>query len=404
MRLRISDIYKALTLMLLCSLSSCIGTADIDRPISRQDGMPSGTIREGTDKAFGRVLLMYFEGYNNLSFSLEQNLEELEQGYVPEKGSKDVMIVYSHTSKSKYDWETPTRPVIYRLYKHYGRTVRDTLKTYDPSVISVRKEMVSDILSTVKQKFPADSYGMLVNSHATGWLPVHGSIESMSIGAQYGPNHTAEYNIDVDDFAEAIPMRLDYIIFDCCLMGGVETTYSLREKAKYIVASPTEVLSDGFDYYKIAEELLTGPEIDLTSMCRSYYDKHAGGNGATIALYDCSVMDELADKCAEVLRGKGEELKSIRPRDVQSYNYSFSYHYDFRDIISKVSTPEQCEGIDEILSRLVIYKNATPVFITTAIDPDKYSGLSMFLPQDSWTDLNESYKLTQWNRKTHILE
>ena len=79
-----------------------------------------------------------------------------------------------------------------------------------------------------------------------------------SIGQdQVGPsNGRVSYEMELADFAEAIPMKLDYILFDACLMGGIEVAYELRGKCGQVGFSQAEVLAEGFDYKKLTQHLL----------------------------------------------------------------------------------------------------------------------------------------------------
>ena len=45
------------------------------------------------------------------------------------------------------------------------------------------------------------------------------------------------YEIEIEDFAKAIPMKLDYILFDACLMGNLEIALNIAPYADYLVAS-----------------------------------------------------------------------------------------------------------------------------------------------------------------------
>ena len=51
--------------------------------------------------------------------------------------------------------------------------------------------------------------------------------------------------MEIDDLAKGLPDDLfDFILFDACYMASVECTYELRNKAEYILASPTETMAD----------------------------------------------------------------------------------------------------------------------------------------------------------------
>ena len=296
------------------------------------------------------------------------------------------------------------------MYTHYGEVIRDTLFRFPADEVALRPEVLRKSLNFIRKNFPSTSYGMLFSSHANGWIPKGYTLKSedmspFSLGAEYD-NSTSinkEYNLDITEFAEAIPMHLDYIVFDCCLMGGVETNYVLRNCTDKIVASPTEVLSEGFDYLGLGERLLREGEADLIGVCEDYYSKCADSY-ATVALYDCSYMDELADKCKSIFGNHPNQVLEVKSSEVQSYNFSFDYHYDFRDIIAKMgASQEELADLDETMEKLVIYKKSTPRFINVTIDAERYSGMSMYLPRKGWNELNDYYMDTDWNKATGLL-
>ena len=359
---------------------------------------------------YEKLLILYLEGYNNLTFDIQKNISEFSQGYLPKKSDKQAVLVYSHNAVSKVDWHTKTEPVIYRMYTHYGEVIRDTLFRFPADEVALRPEVLRKSLNFIRKNFPSASYGMLFSSHASGWIPKAYTLKSedmspFSVGAEYD-NSTSinkEYNLDITEFAEAIPMHLDYIVFDCCLMGGVETNYVLRNCTDKIVASPTEVLSEGFDYLGLGERLLREGEADLIGVCEDYYSKCADSY-ATVALYDCSYMDELADKCKSIFGNHPNQVLEVKSSEVQSYNFSFDYHYDFRDIIAKMgASQEELADLDETMEKLVIYKKSTPRFINVTIEAERYSGMSMYLPRKGWNELNDYYMDTDWNKATGLL-
>ena len=54
--------------------------------------------------------------------------------------------------------------------------------------------------------------------------------------------------IEIKDLANAIPYKLDYILFDACLMATVEVAWELRNVCDYLAVSPCEIPAAGFDF------------------------------------------------------------------------------------------------------------------------------------------------------------
>jgi hypothetical protein len=64
---------------------------------------------------------------------------------------------------------------------------------------------------------------------------------------------------DITELSSAIEnnnIKFDYILFDACFMGNIESSYELRNVTKHIIASPCEVMGYGFPYARIMKYML----------------------------------------------------------------------------------------------------------------------------------------------------
>ena len=122
---------------------------------------------------FENVMIYYGGGYNNLSYSIKKNINELAGGpAIPGLRSHDAVITFCHNVATEGDYRTPTSPVIVRIYKdRKDNIIRDTVQVYPPSTRSIDESTVTNALFAIKDKFPAKHYGMVFSSHATGWIP-----------------------------------------------------------------------------------------------------------------------------------------------------------------------------------------------------------------------------------------
>lgn len=394
---------------IILALSSC--HKDLD-PFE-DSGSGKKADREGVSGLhFDKLMILYSEGYNNLQNSLDTNFDQLCEGYIPGKWDNNAIVVFSHASVNHSDWQTETSPVVFRIYKHYGEIVRDTVFTYPAETISVDTAFMKEVMNDIKDKYPSESYGLVYTSHGTGWIPKdykksdeNSLIAKKSVGAQYdGPySSVSVHQLNIEDLKDALPYHLDYIVMDACLMGGVEVLYEWRDLCDYLVASPGEVLTDGFEYVNMSHRLLQGDKPDLAGLCEDYYLMNKDNGDATIGLYDCSKVEALAEACVPVFEAHRDKILSLKTYQVQGFNYSYEYHFDFRDILVKIgATDEELAPVDAALADLVLYKNYTENFLGNRINT--FSGLSMFLPTTKWPVLNERYKSTSWNQATGFVK
>lgn len=402
-----------------------------------------------TDEASRKVLLLYSAGYNSLRSYLLDDIKDLKQGWLPGNGcNDDILLVYTHTTEVNNLYDKPTSPYLIRLYKDKeGKAVADTLKKYDAGVISSSAAQLNEVLTYTRDNFPSGSYGMIFSSHATGYLPSgyytnpNGYIFSdsrmrrsaaagvpvpvpyiepdfdpslpmvKSIGQdQVGPTGSrVSYEMDLPDFAEAIPMKLDYILFDACLMGGIEVAYELRGKCSLLGFSQAEVLAEGLDYKTLTQHLLQKEEPYPEGVCADYFTQYDIQSGvyrsATISLVDCDKLEPLAQVCREIFSACREGLAEIDPYNVQRfYRSGKHWFYDLESIVREAgATEEMTSALRNALDECVLYKGHTPEFMHE-FEIHTFSGFSMYLPCNGSSSLDRFYKTLQWNIATGLIE
>ena len=199
-------------------------------------------------------------------------------------------------------------------------------------------------------------------------------------------------------------MHLDYILFDACLMGGIEVAYEFKDVADKVAFSPTEVLADGFDYSDISTLLSDSPSIE--AFCKLYFDHYDKmGSHATISVTQSSALPALAETCKTMFSKYRSGIAALNTSSgVQPY-FRASHHwfYDLQDILSKagISSADMTQ-FRQALDACVVYKDATSQFLGIPILT--YSGLSMYLPGAGDAGLNEFYKTLAWNKATNLVE
>lgn len=405
-----------------------------------------------------KVLLFYECGVNNLTSYLKNNMDGTEKGlpagYVPRE-SGDVVLIYSRYSKGAFD-HTPVESHLRRIYKKpNGKIVSDTLKTFGTETIAASSSTMRQVLTYVKDEFPAKGYGLVFSSHGSGWLPAgyyyspsrfeddhkgevgtsrqgiaaqsvghprlpvpEGDLPdtdpfygmTRSIGQDYIKGSYYGHEMSVSEFADAIPYHLDYLLFDMCFSGGVEVAYGLKDKADYLGLSPAEVLGDGmFNYTKITSFLLNRETPDLEGLFKDsfeMYDKQSGAyRSSTVNLVRTSGLDNLASVCARMINEYSDALADAPVDDIQGYyRQGRHYFYDLVDIFEKCGASKaDLEDLDKAVDGCVIYKNSTGQFLED-FDIKAYSGFSMYLPCAGTPLLDLYYRKEVWNNATRLVK
>ena len=405
-----------------------------------------------------KVLLFYECGVNNLTSYLKNNMDGTEKGlpagYVPRE-SGDVVLIYSRYSKGAFNY-TPVESHLRRIYKKpNGKIVSDTLKTFGTETIAASSSTMRQVLTYVKDEFPAKGYGLVFSSHGSGWLPAgyyyspsrfeddhkgevgtsrqgiaaqsvghprlpvpEGDLPdtdpfygmTRSIGQDYIKGSYYGHEMSVSEFADAIPYHLDYLLFDMCFSGGVEVAYGLKDKADYLGLSPAEVLGDGmFNYTKITSFLLNRETPDLEGLFKDsfeMYDKQSGAyRSSTVNIVRTSGLDNLASVCARMINEYSDALADAPVDDIQGYyRQGRHYFYDLVDIFEKCGASKaDLEDLDKAVDGCVIYKNSTGQFLED-YDIKAYSGFSMYLPCAGTPLLDLYYRKEVWNNATRLVK
>ncbi len=434
-------------LTILASLVSCTG----DKYFSYDSTEPSGPADSWAEKSrvespeTRSVMLLYSAGFNSLADNLDTNIKELEQGFIPERKTRadHILLVYSKlTRRNSYgscttDYSTPTKSALFRMYTKDGAIVKDTLRIWGEDVSSVDPNTLREVCQAAYDLFPAKTYGMVFTSHASGWLPagyynnpsafepsisiwkrslpgrnqrLYPPIDPYpavkSLGQDVTPDSPGE--MELDEFADALPIHLDYLIIDACLSGCVEVAYQLRGKVDVVGFSQAEVLSKGFDYLTITRHLLKATP-DPVQVCKDYfarYDSQSGAfRSATISTVDTREMEPLVNICKTLFQKYRTQIHTMDGYNVQGY-FRFQRHffYDLKDILVKAGiTPEEEAQLDDALSRCVLYKAATDYFLSEF--RIRYAcGFSMYFPAKG-SDFLDNYYMEHidWNRDTGLV-
>ena len=399
------------------------------------------------------AFVMMSFGCNDLDSYLKKNIREMEGGYIPAGGDEEnLLFLYSQGVNAD---GTPEIPSLVRVCRnHVGDLVRANVMTFSEGDIPNTGENIAKVLSCIRDKYRADSYGLLLSSHGSGWVPpgylalperfegtttdvwsagkamrrgsrrANGPVPYLhreddgpavkSIGSTWtDKTHKNAYETDIIELAEAIPFKLDYIIFDACYMGGVEVAYELKDKCRWLCASQTEILGDGMDYSRLVGRLLKYDAPDPEAVCEDFYSLYENQSGqyksATISMIDCSRLDALAAVCRSVFRSHDVNYDSCDKTSLQQffrnrYRDKQKWFYDFRSVmVAAGATETELADIDWALEQCVAYRASTEWFMSD-FQIKSFSGLSMYMPYPDRNYLNNYYKELSWNKATGLVK
>lgn len=411
---------KILSWLLLFLCIGFVACQDTDYPGPVNPGgggegeVPGGDTLIGRPDTCTRTVLIYMAADNSLSSYGYENINLMLKGM---KNNCGRLVIYFDAAN-----EEPRLLTI----KGAMKPVLDTLKTYKEEN-SASTEVFGRVIKDVRELYPSESYGLILWSHGMGWLPPNFSFprnyytlpllrdmpptKYFAEDKHCGDKSGSEY-IEIEDLAAAITDKFSFILFDACFMSSVEVLYGLKEKATYIISSPAEVIANGFPYDKIAPYLWGGKN-DMIRVCKEFFEfyrNHPNGRdwcSATVALIETGELDSLAANVRTILEQEIIPLAAQQMPAVWRYPLSQYYlpdvFYDLGDYIRAVATEEQYTLFSEQLEKTVVYKASTPTFFGYNIPEDKFSGISIYIPQEKWETMNKVYAELSWAKAIYGL-
>lgn len=337
-----------------------------------------------------------------------------------------------------------------RLYQVTAKEPRPLLiKQWAEDFSSTDPSRLREVLTLVADRFAAAEYGLVLWSHADGWIPPtdtdytpSSAVRPLSYGIDCGTTDRLTNRgtqMSVEGVAEAVSgagIRCKYIFFDACLMQNLEVGYALRGVADYLVAAPVATPGAGSHYtHTLASGLFSDNPADIASTYLADADPDGTNyDYADMGLAISCVRTDRLEALAAVLRealprsllagrqspamqwtdGEGNVCAVLGYQAYTDYYYYRPHNYDALQALRRILLPADYQRAKAALDEAVVYHGATSRvyvgpgyrnFIYPPLATDDYRSVSMFIPQDVYTanagrtrhgDLNESFRHTEW--------
>ncbi len=345
------------------------------------------------------IVLFVIESNNSLKYESFQTVNRLEKSVVVGQN----ILVYINSAND--------RSFLLKVKKDNNDYIinSDTIAMFYKSNDNIGT--ISECLKWIKDKDKWDISGLILWSHGTSWYPDttsnqslygkkffsdHGEIKLKSFGDDRGEK------IDVKRLASIIP-KVNFLIFDACSMGTMEVLYEFRDKAKYIVASPTETLAESIPYQKVTP-LLNNSSEDLENICKIYMDYYKSFSdlrkSASISLFDMSKFDLLANKLKGFrtlrLTQDFEEEKIMR------IDFSDNFPgpiYDFSSFVNRNFDTNEAEILNGLAQECILYSDHTEQFLGNKIENLSGVGISVVNQNNKYFDY---YNNLKWGIDTKV--
>ena len=338
-----------------------------------------------------RTVIVYAVAENSLSYSAVMDSMEMAKA-VKDIPSNCNLIVYIDRNQ----WPTVTVMNSKDGVKLWKRYTRD--------LDSADSLTMLHTLTELTKAFPSKHYGLVLWSHASGWIPKRKAFGIDNNKNSNYSNSGTELEIPaLRGILEQLP-HLDFILSDACLMQTVEVAHELRQVTDYLIGSPSEIPGEGAPYDRIMLPMMRG---NATEIAEQYYQYFTDRQGVALSVVDCRQMDNLAIATAPLIERFWAGRAEVDVLGVQRYHtFETSAHnpeaQDIRGMMHKLLPDSIYEAWEQVLLRTVVWHKATYSWDSvypgnehhTLTDSEFYSGLSMFVPQ-------EKYEHYGWNLAFH---
>lgn len=230
-----------------------------------------------------RTIFLYMAANNNLAGNAYDNINQMEEGF---RNIDGTLIVYAKIFGQS--------PRIYRISYDNSREIKSAvLKSY-PDHDSSDPKIMKMVMDDMQKLAPAKSYGLVLWSHASNWLPGTSKLKTRSFGDDDGRT------MDIKALKKALPTNLDFLVFDACSMASVEVLYEQKDITPLVLASPTEIINTGMPYHQVLNGLfhqdIPSGLMEVARATYKYYNEKDGIlRSATFSLIDMEQLETLAE-------------------------------------------------------------------------------------------------------------
>lgn len=285
---------------MLLSIASCSDSDDIPAP---EPIIPAQ-----------RTIIAIFNGNNNLSSSLNSDINEIEAGSKGFPATTNLIVFANIRGQNAYIAEMVD-----------GKKTK--VREWTSPIITTDPDTLLSVMQWIISKYPANEYGLVFGGHGTGSIINQDTIPTtMRPAYAYGWDYNNKIAsgrswMNTTTLAAVISHlpRFKFIFFDCCLMQDIGLASQMKAYTDYIIAPVSETPAEGAPYKKITPLLTID---DTEKMCdtilTTYYD-HYNPHLCISALRTRDV-DDLQVKA-------NAALQEVKKNDTPPYSYTKVIYY-----------------------------------------------------------------------------
>ena len=192
-------------------------------------------VNEGTD-TYTLMIYMCASDLESDGGYATNDISEMLNATVDEKIN---LIIETGGTKEWQDYGISNKTnQIYKIENNELKLIKDDLGIKEMT----KPETLTEFIQYCKSEYPADKYGLILWDHGGGAVSGFGYDEH---------SKNEEDTLTIDKLKKALKesdTKFEFIGFDACLMANIETAYSIKDYAKYLIASEETEPGTGWEY------------------------------------------------------------------------------------------------------------------------------------------------------------
>lgn len=307
--------------------------------------------------------------------------------------------------------ERPTAVIDPSVLQRYEITDELTLVDEQPLASMGSGRTLYDFLSWGVENYPAEKMGVILWDHGGAIMGV--CMDELFSDEAMGNDILRLYEIDdaLARVSQEMTDRFEFVGFDACLMGSVETASLLMPYARYMYASEETEPGFGWDYTTLLSELAEDASIDGAALGIALCDGYFAFNRAigleedcTLSVIDLDKMDGMLsalDDFSEVLLTSFHEpsyFAGLTRGVSRAEHYLYPWMVDLGDMAEKLHhlAPAEAEAVLSALEEAVVhsvsgparaYANGLAIFYPIKVNLESMQLYDLSFPGSAYTDL-----------------
>lgn len=237
--------------------------------------------------------------------------------------------------------------------------------------------VLTDTISYLHKRYPAENYGLIMWGHGTGWRN-DSNVENTSLTIEGGYkgfafDETSHTYMTLKQFGNALRdglknNKFGFIGFDTCFASELEVMYEIKDCTDYAVGSEGLVMNSGWNYKSFFNEIQKDSEKTSLSICmalsnkfKNWYETAAGASFSVIDMKNMGAYFEYFDKYMETA---SELITDRKTRDdiigvlytnpsetAEKYTYGTQNNDVYLDVCSVIKVIDNYFAADEQLHK-----------------------------------------------------